>query len=51
MIQVSKNSHEYWLLYCSHKHAYFLYQTCMFTTHMKYLFDNCELYFMKMSDE
>jgi hypothetical protein len=25
-------------------------KTCMFTTHMKYIFDYYELYFVKMSD-
>jgi hypothetical protein len=28
-----------------------MYQTSMFTTHMKYTFYYCELYFVKMSDE
>jgi len=28
-------------------HDYFVYQICMFTTHMKYIFDYCELYFVK----
>jgi hypothetical protein len=27
-----------------------VYQTCMFTTHMKYTFDYYELYFTKASD-
>ena len=32
-------------------HDYFMYQTYMFTTHIKYILDYCELNFVKMNDE
>jgi hypothetical protein len=32
-------------------HDYFTYQTCMLTTHMKYILELCEPYFVKMRYE
>jgi hypothetical protein len=48
--QVSKNSHEYLLLFFLHNMIILCTKIYMFTTHIKYIFDYCELYFVKMSD-
>jgi hypothetical protein len=45
----SHNTSYYYFLFTYHD--YFIYQACIFTTHIKYILEYCEFYLVKINDK